>query len=67
VTSGTKSIARPYAKALYEIALSSDSLADWNLALKEFLSIAQDAEVLNLLANPAVTKEQKYDFFFWCC
>ena len=63
MTSGTKSIARPYAKALYEIALSSNSLADWNLALKELLLIAQHAEVLNLLANPAVTKEQKHDFF----
>ncbi|MFX8246831.1 F0F1 ATP synthase subunit delta, partial [Acinetobacter baumannii] len=48
-------IARPYAKAAFEEARSTNRLGAWSEALSTAAVVAQDPRILDLLGNPAVT------------
>jgi F-type H+-transporting ATPase subunit delta len=51
-------IARPYAKAVFALALAAKRLPQWSTALQVAASVVADARVAALLGNPAVRAEQ---------
>ena len=51
-------LARPYAKAAFEYALSKSALADWSAALAMAAQVSQDDNVAALLSSPALTAAQ---------
>jgi F-type H+-transporting ATPase subunit delta len=48
-------IARPYAKAAFEVASGGKQLGPWSETLKTAAVVVQDPQVQNLLGNPAVS------------
>lgn len=56
-------IARPYAKAVFEQALGDKSLEQWGQLLQALAGIAADKQTAGLLDNPRVTAEQLYQLF----
>jgi len=50
-------IARPYAKALFEYAHTANRVASWSILLSTLSVIVQDATVVAVLTNPAITEE----------
>jgi F-type H+-transporting ATPase subunit delta len=51
-------LARPYAEAVFKIAVENKSISDWSEVL-EFLSVVmQDKEMVAIVANPKVSQEQ---------
>jgi F-type H+-transporting ATPase subunit delta len=51
-------IARPYAKAVFALALAGKRLPQWSQALQVAASVVADARVAALLNNPGVSAEQ---------
>lgn len=51
-------IARPYAKAVFELAREHDSLARWSELLATASAVVAEPEVAKLLASPRVTPAQ---------
>jgi F-type H+-transporting ATPase subunit delta len=51
--------ARPYAKAVYDLASKADALDSWSDALANLAAVVNDAQVSGLLSNPATGKQQK--------
>lgn len=56
-------VARPYAKALFELALERKRLGAWSEALALVAAVASDERVKKLLTSPHVTIEQLADLF----
>lgn len=54
-------IARPYAKALFALALGQKKLDAWSEALALAAAIVRDARVRSLLTSPHVTPDQLAD------
>ncbi|HEY4646267.1 MAG TPA: F0F1 ATP synthase subunit delta [Steroidobacteraceae bacterium] len=54
-------IARPYAKALFELALEQTKLDTWSEALALAAAVVADERVKKLLTSPRVTIEQLAD------
>jgi F-type H+-transporting ATPase subunit delta len=52
-----QTIARPYAKALFELALKHHALVFWDNALTVSASAIEDVEMQKLLAHPSVRQE----------
>lgn len=61
------SIARPYAKAAFEYAVSQDQIAPWGALLVRLAELVQTPEVSRLLLQPGVTPEQLKQFFYAAC
>lgn len=59
----TATIARPYAEALFALADSSGTLAQWSDTLGQLAAIAQAPEMVQILGNPKVTAAQFVDLF----
>lgn len=57
-----RTIARPYAKALFELALEQNRLGPWSKALALLATVASDERVKKLLVSPHVTPAQLADF-----
>ncbi|NNF16499.1 MAG: F0F1 ATP synthase subunit delta [Gammaproteobacteria bacterium] len=53
--------ARPYAKAIFELAQSSGQLGEWSSALQTLATIAQDERMRRFVADPGSTPEQVAD------
>ena len=51
-------IARPYAKAVFALALAEKRLPAWSKALQVAASVVVDARVAALLGNPGISAEQ---------
>lgn len=51
-------IARPYARAVFEMAQGSSSLADWSAMLNTLSIIADDSNMQAFVSNPKITPEQ---------
>src|SRR3990167_8906888 len=51
-------VARPYAKALFDYALSQNQLAVWSDALLMMVTVVQEPQVERLISNPKSTSEQ---------
>lgn len=60
-------VARPYAKAAFEYALSQGKLAEWSNMLGSAAQAVTDPAVQNVLRNPAITQEQKAGVIFDIC
>lgn len=54
-------IARPYAKAIFELALSEKKLNEWTKYLLVSSELILDEEVMKFITNPASTKNQQVD------
>lgn len=52
-------IARPYAKAIFELALDSKQLTAWSEALSVFAQIMLRPEVKQFISNPSVTADDQ--------
>lgn len=52
-------LARPYAKAVFECARESKQLDDWSKALKVSASVSSHQVFAKLLVSPKLTSEQK--------
>ena len=54
-------LARPYARAAFDIARQDGKLAEWATALLEAEAVTSDDKVALLLESPALTSSQKSD------
>lgn len=52
-------LARPYAKAVFEVALAESKLADWQSVLGLAAAVVSDDKVRAALSSPAMTSEQQ--------
>ncbi len=52
-------LARPYARAAFESAFETSSLAEWSEALALLAAISGEASVKSLMVSPTLTSEQK--------
>jgi len=52
-------LARPYAKAAFEYALTSGDLAGWSKQLELAAAVAQTETMLKVLNSPSLTAEQR--------
>lgn len=62
-----KTIARPYAKACFEIALQSHALVKWEIFLSAAAYVTSEPEVRHMLFNPASVPEKMAQFFIEVC
>jgi len=60
-------IARPYAKAIFEIALQQKAISAWANLLQFASAVVNDARVQALLDNPQSSAKQRYDFLVKTC
>jgi F-type H+-transporting ATPase subunit delta len=51
--------ARPYARAVYALAMQKSSIDSWGEALALMAAVASDASMQDLLDKPQLSKEQK--------
>jgi F-type H+-transporting ATPase subunit delta len=61
--SGQKTFARPYAKAIFELALKDNTLAFWSDALKLLSFMANDVQLKEACKNPRFTLQQMSEIF----
>ena len=52
-------LARPYAKAAFEFAETAGDLQGWSQSLAIAGAVAQQSNVVRLLASPSVTADQQ--------
>lgn len=57
-------LARPYAKAVFDAAKEQNAIDAWGQALALISSLAADGAVKNILANPGLSEERKAELFF---
>jgi F-type H+-transporting ATPase subunit delta len=55
-------IARPYAKALFDVASAEQKLGPWSDALNAAAAVLGDASARRVLANPALDQQKRADF-----
>lgn len=55
--------ARPYAKAVFEMAQDSGTLSEWSAQLSAMSAVVASEESAQLLAHPRISKTQKVDMF----
>lgn len=60
-------IARPYAKAVFEYAVEENNLAQWSSFLSTVKQVCADQRVTNLLKDPRVNREDLLSFFMSVC
>ena len=53
-------IARPYAEAVFQLADSKGTLAQWSTVLARAAAFAADADLRRAIGNPAVSADQLY-------
>lgn len=61
------SVARPYAKAVFNTALEHDKLEQWSKLLNTLVAIATDNRVQQFLTTPSITWQQRADLFTDVC
>ena len=59
--------ARPYARAVFEMAKETDTLTDWSESLSFMGAIAGNADVTALLETPVMAKQAGADAFIHLC
>lgn len=60
-------LARPYAKAAFEVALEAGALESWSKMLGMSAAVTRDEAVSALLKSPSLTSEQVADAFVQVC
>jgi len=56
-------VARPYADAVYKLAVANNSLPQWSKMLQLAAKISEDEQVKLLIGNPVVSAKQLGDIF----
>lgn len=56
-------VARPYAEAVYKLAIANDSLAQWSKMLQLAAAIAEDAQMKLLIGSPVISAKQLGELF----
>ena len=56
-------LARPYAKAVFELASESGKLQDWSAQLAAIAGAVADPQLAQLIGHPALTKADLADIF----
>lgn len=56
-------IARPYAKAVFETAESNGSLQEWRQVVEVLAQIARDPDVAHIIEDPKLTQQQMTKLF----
>ncbi|HSH41821.1 MAG TPA: F0F1 ATP synthase subunit delta [Arenicellales bacterium] len=64
---GTSSLARPYARAVFELAQESNDFKSWSEALGFLAAVVGDESVQALVNNPRVDSEQLEQLFDDLC
>lgn len=54
----SSTVARPYAKAIFEIARDAKDLQRWDFVLKLLASVARANAIVDFVSNPSVTPKQ---------
>ena len=62
--SETKTIARPYANACFEVAKTDGQTEAWLLFLEAAATVVQDDDMLNLVKSPGIDKEALTEIIF---
>jgi len=62
--SETKTIARPYANACFEVAKTDGQTEGWLLFLEAAATVVQDDDMLNLVKSPGIDKEALTEIIF---
>lgn len=65
--SDISTLARPYARAVFETARDNSSLPNWSEALALMSVVASDPTMNDVLDNPKMTKAQKGEIFADVC
>lgn len=60
-------LARPYAKAAFEYAVSANDLAGWSTELETAAAVAQAENMVKVLTSPSLTSEQQGSYFVEVC
>ena len=60
-------LARPYAKAVFDVARDAKDLEGWSKALALMTAVSQQPSVIKLLNSPALTTQQKSASFVNLC
>jgi F-type H+-transporting ATPase subunit delta len=56
-------VARPYAEAVYKLAITNQSLSEWSKILQLAAAIAADDGIKRLIGNPVVSAKQLGEIF----
>lgn len=56
-------LARPYAEAIFKLALEENDTAGWSNQLQGLATVALDPEMAQLMGNPKLDKSQLVDLF----
>ncbi len=59
--------ARPYARAVFEMAQESNTLPDWSQSLSFMRMMASNADVIALLSTPTMAKQAGANAFIQLC
>ena len=54
-------IAKPYAQAIFEIAVQNNSVTEWSQLLSATTFVMADAKTKAFIASPSKSKDQKFD------
>lgn len=60
-------LARPYAKAVFELAQESDAFAQWSTVLAQLAVVSQDADFSVLVNDPRIQGSQLADLLIDVC
>jgi F-type H+-transporting ATPase subunit delta len=60
-------LARPYSKAVFELAVAQAAIQQWSLDLDLLAVVAKDVQMARALAYPGLTNEQKADLVVDVC
>ncbi|MFT6286300.1 MAG: F-type H+-transporting ATPase subunit delta [Alcanivorax sp.] len=52
-------LARPYAKAVFEFARDNSDLSQWSTQLETVAAVSQDSTMMAVFSNPSLTAEQQ--------
>ena len=63
----TRTIARPYAEAVFKLAKDKDALADWSHMLQVTSAIAADERIRTLIGNPKVPSRRLGELLLGIC
>ncbi len=67
MTSQTRTLARPYAKAVFEMAKNYQSFEEWKKMLTVLSMVAKDKRVINVIRNPGIVREKTLMLFLSVC
>ncbi len=57
-------VARPYAKAVFELALEQGQVSEWSVLLASLKQIICDPIAINFVRNPSTTPKQQAELFY---